>query len=258
MRNRTTLCVDDETHVLSSLKRLLRNEDYNVVAANGGQEALDVMKKQPVHVVISDHRMPGMTGTELFQTVKKLYPDTVRVILSGYADINAVLQAINKGEVYRFLTKPWNDEELKVAIKQCIGQYDILQENQKLFAEVKAKNDELRRINESLEETVERRTESLRLSQEILEQLPVPVIGISEDGMVALVNDAMRKSFPSLEIMPGLDIDDILPSDITELLKTSKTGSFPLKLEKKDVSVRIAPLGKENSRRGSILIIESG
>lgn len=125
MNDKFVLCVDDEVNILNSLKRLLRKEDYTVLTATSGSEGLSLLEKQPVQVVISDQRMPEMTGTEFLKKVKERYPNTIRVILSGYAEAPALLGAINEGEVFRFLTKPWNDEELKAEIQQCLAQYDL-------------------------------------------------------------------------------------------------------------------------------------
>ena len=123
MSEPTILCVDDEAGVLSSLRRLLRKEGYKILTANSGDEGLALMDKQKVHVVISDQRMPEMTGTEFLQEVKGRFPQVVRVILSGYAEIHAIVDSINKAEVYRFLPKPWDDDELKQTIKHCLTHY---------------------------------------------------------------------------------------------------------------------------------------
>ena len=123
MSEPTILCVDDESGVLNSLRRSLRKEDYKVLTANSGSEGLALMDEQPVHVVISDQRMPKMTGTEFLQEVKSRFPQAVRVILSGYAEIHAIIDSINKAEVYRFLPKPWDDDELKETIKHCLVHY---------------------------------------------------------------------------------------------------------------------------------------
>lgn len=120
---KTILLVDDERHVLSALKRSLRNEGYQILTANSGYEALDLLKNNDVHLVISDQRMPEMTGTQLLHQVRKNYPETVRVMLSGYADADAILGAVNLGHIYQFQTKPWNDTDLRHSIQNCITHY---------------------------------------------------------------------------------------------------------------------------------------
>ena len=102
----TVLCVDDEEGILHSLKRLLRKEDYRLLTSSSGAEALKILEKNDVHLVISDQRMPQMSGTEFFAAVKERYPDTIRVILSGYTDVDSITESINKGHVYKFFLKP--------------------------------------------------------------------------------------------------------------------------------------------------------
>lgn len=116
----TVLLVDDETHVLSALKRLLRQENYEILTAANAEEGFSVLAKQPVQVIISDHRMPGMIGTEFLSRAKSLYPQTVSLLLSGYTELSAVADAINRGVIYRFLSKPWNDEDLMQEIRGAL------------------------------------------------------------------------------------------------------------------------------------------
>lgn len=129
MKDKAVLCVDDEVNILNALKRLLRKEDYNVFFANSGNEALSMLERERVQLVITDQRMPEMTGVQLLQKVKENYPDIVRVVLSGYSDANTIVESINKGEVFRFMLKPWDDEELKSVIRQCLEQYDVIRQN---------------------------------------------------------------------------------------------------------------------------------
>jgi len=115
----TLLLVDDEENILNALTRMLRRDGYKVLTAMGAEEALDILGRNDVQVVISDQRMPGTSGTELLSKVKEMYPDTVRMVLSGYTDLAAVTEAINRGAIYKFLTKPWNDEELRIQIRDA-------------------------------------------------------------------------------------------------------------------------------------------
>jgi len=117
----TLLLVDDEPYILNSLKRLLRRENYRVLTANSGPEALEILALNPVRVVISDQRMPEMSGIELLSKVKSLYPDTVRIILSGYSELATVTDAINRGAVWKYLTKPWDDETLKEEVRKAFS-----------------------------------------------------------------------------------------------------------------------------------------
>jgi CheY-like chemotaxis protein len=113
------LLVDDEPNILTALRRLLRREGYAILTAADGAEALELLAHEPVQVIVSDQRMPGMSGTELLRRVKQLYPRTVRIALSGYADLATVTDAVNHGAIYRYLSKPWDDEALKGEIREA-------------------------------------------------------------------------------------------------------------------------------------------
>lgn len=113
----TLLIVDDEQNILNALRRLLRRESYRILLANSPAEAFELLAKNRVNVVISDQRMPEMNGTEFLARVKQLYPDTVRIVLSGYSDLQSLTEAINRGAIYRYLVKPWNDESLRAEIR---------------------------------------------------------------------------------------------------------------------------------------------
>ena len=139
----TILCVDDEPNILHSIKRLLRREGYRLLTAQNAKEGLEILQENEIHLVISDQRMPEMSGTEFFAQVKIRYPDVIRVILSGYTDVDSITESINKGHIYKFLLKPWNDQNLKMEIKQALEQYDLIQTNKKLHAKVIVQNKEL-------------------------------------------------------------------------------------------------------------------
>jgi CheY-like chemotaxis protein len=122
---RTLLIVDDEENIRKALLRVLRNESYQIVTASGPNQAFDILARQPVGVILSDQRMPQMTGTEFLGRVKAMYPDTVRIILSGYTELRSVTDAINRGAVYKFLTKPWEDELLRENLREAFRHYSL-------------------------------------------------------------------------------------------------------------------------------------
>jgi len=131
------LLVDDEVNVLSSLTRALFDEPYEVTCAKSGEEALELIAATPFKLVISDERMIGMQGSELLAIIKEQYPHTVRILLTGHATLEAAMKAVNQGEIYRFFTKPWNDTDLKFAIRSAIERFDLEAENRRLLATVK-------------------------------------------------------------------------------------------------------------------------
>lgn len=122
--DRTLLLLDDEENVLRSLVRLFRRDGYRILAAGNVRDAFDLLAINDVQVILSDQRMSDMSGTEFLGRVKMLYPDTIRLVLSGYTDLNTVTDAINRGAIYRFLTKPWNDDELREHIRQAFRTHD--------------------------------------------------------------------------------------------------------------------------------------
>jgi type II secretory ATPase GspE/PulE/Tfp pilus assembly ATPase PilB-like protein/FixJ family two-component response regulator len=126
------LFVDDEPSVLSAMRRIFMEENYRILTAATGHEALAVMAAEQVQLVVSDHRMPAMTGAELLKTIKERWPQTIRIMLTGHADINSVMGAVRDGAVYKFITKPWNDDDLRLTVSLALQQFVLLQENRNL------------------------------------------------------------------------------------------------------------------------------
>src|SRR3954468_2123283 len=118
----TILVVDDEPDVVKSVQDLLRF-DYRVLGATRAEDGLQIMDREEVHVVMSDQRMPDMTGVEFLNRLRERYPDTTRLLFTGYADIKAVIEAINEGNVYRYITKPWDPDELQTVIREAINRH---------------------------------------------------------------------------------------------------------------------------------------
>jgi response regulator RpfG family c-di-GMP phosphodiesterase len=164
------LLVDDEVNILTSCQRTLRKEDYEVVISPSPDEALQLITYNKFAVVVSDQQMPQMTGTFFLEKVKQASPDTIRIILTGHADIEAALDAINRGSVYRFLTKPWNDDEFRLTIRQAVSQYHLMAENVRLNNVTKKQNQELRDLTQHLEQRVYERTQEISGLMQQLEQ----------------------------------------------------------------------------------------
>ncbi|MET1078280.1 MAG: response regulator [Pseudomonas sp.] len=118
--------MDDEAHVLSALQRLLHAEGYQVLSAPSAAMGFELLALHPVQVILCDQRMPDMNGTEFLDRVKSLYPDTFRIILSGYTDLESILEAINRGAIYRFYTKPWDNKTLRDNIREAFRHYWLL------------------------------------------------------------------------------------------------------------------------------------
>lgn len=162
------LCVDDEPNILFALRRLFRHEGYEVLLAESGRAGLEMLESQAVDIVISDMRMPGMDGTQFLESVRTRWPDTVRLLLTGYADVQLIIGAINRGEIYRYITKPWDDNDILLVVRHGLERKALEQEKQRLEALTRAQNEELKELNAHLENKVARRTAELRKTHEDL------------------------------------------------------------------------------------------
>jgi response regulator RpfG family c-di-GMP phosphodiesterase len=157
----TVLLVDDEANILSALRRLLRPAGYRILTAESGAEALELLETDPVDLVISDMRMPGMDGAAFLTRVRERWPQTLRILLTGYADMEATIAAINQGEIYRYVAKPWNDQDLKLLVSDALAMRRLEQENQRLVTLTAQQNEELKLLNADLERRVAERTQAL-------------------------------------------------------------------------------------------------
>jgi len=156
------LCVDDEPNILSSLRRLLRAEGYQVLLAEGGAAGLAQLESEHVDIVISDMRMPEMDGAQFLERVRDKWPDTIRLLLTGYADIQSILDAINRGEIYRYITKPWNDNDLLLIVRHALERKELEREKQRLETLTREQNEQLKELNAGLESKVQERTVELK------------------------------------------------------------------------------------------------
>jgi response regulator RpfG family c-di-GMP phosphodiesterase len=192
------LFVDDEENVLRSLKRLFMSEDYTVLTALSGPDGLAVLKEVEVPVIISDQRMPVMTGAEFLEKSRELSPDSVRIILTGYADVEAAIGAINRGGAYRYVSKPWNDNELLLVIKDAFDKYRLVKENKYLTELTIQQNDELKKWSTELEFYVQQHTIELTNQNKELKKLNaklknnVSEVLASLSGLIELRNRSMR------------------------------------------------------------------
>jgi len=138
------MLVDDEANVLSALTRALFDEPFEIITASSGSQALELMEGKTVKAIVSDERMVGMQGSELLAEVKRRSPDTVRILLTGHATLDAAMKAVNQGEIYRFFLKPWDDTELRFALMSAIEKFDLEAENRRLLATVRSQALEIR------------------------------------------------------------------------------------------------------------------
>ncbi len=205
------LVIDDEEEVTKSLKRVFRKR-YKVRTATSAEEGLDIMEDVAVHVVISDQRMPGMKGTEFFKKVIDRHPKAVRMILTGYSDLESVVDAINEGQVYRYITKPWEPDQLTAIVKDSFDRYRLQAENDRLMKELEL-------ANEMLEKRVVERTAALANAKDriaanearyrlIFEHSPLGIFHFDENGLLTACNPKM------IEIV-GISKDQIVGFDLS-------------------------------------------
>jgi len=178
------LFVDDEESITKALRRLFRKEEYDIYTAASGQEGLDRLREvgKPFSLIISDQRMPEMNGAEFLEKAKGIFPQAIRILLTGYSDMDAMVDAINKGGIHRYFTKPWNDDDLLLQVRQSLEQYELVLENRRLLVLTRKQNKELKGLNDRLEEKVAERTREVVEKNEELSllnrQLESPIKGV--------------------------------------------------------------------------------
>lgn len=195
----TLLFVDDEANILASLKRLFRPLGYRIFTAESGSQGLEIMADESVDLVISDMRMPEMSGAQFLEKVREDWPDTIRILLTGYAEIDATIDAINKGQIYRYISKPWEDNDIVLIVRHALRQKLLEQEKKRLEELTRKQNEELMELNASLEDKVKARTEEVRQTM----------------GFLEVAHEKLKKSFlTSIQVF----------SNLTEMRSASMMG----------------------------------
>jgi response regulator RpfG family c-di-GMP phosphodiesterase len=163
------LFVDDESNILRSLKRLFYPAGYRIFTAESGEKGLEILRSQPIDLVISDMRMPEMSGAQFLEQVCLHWPDTIRILLTGYADIQSTIAAINAGQIYRYLSKPWDDKSIVWEVRRALEHKQLERDKLRLESLAIRQNEELKRLNTSLEAKVKARTEELSRAMDDLQ-----------------------------------------------------------------------------------------
>lgn len=265
-RQRTLLLVDDEESILSALKRLFRRDGYHILTATSGAQGLELLAQQPVDVILSDQRMPGMTGIDFLREARRLYPATVRITLSGYTDLQSIIEAVNEGAVYKFLTKPWDDDLLRNHVAQAFEQSELAAENVRLGEAVRQANRELAMANQRLERLVceegDRRLamqNAAGASRDALDGLPMAVFGIDDDGMLAYVNRLAVQQWPQWSSALG---GDPVPSmrqvlaGLEEPALSSDTDGLHADIEGRNARVWVRPLAGQQQALGHLVLVQ--
>jgi len=195
MSDRMVLFVDDEAGVLRAVKRLFRKADFRILTATCAEDGLAVLDTQPVQVVFSDQRMPGMRGTDFLKLVRERFPATVRCIMSGYAEMESVVAAINDGNVYRFISKPWEDDELGTIVCECLEMADAAFAEQDTIDRLARRAEELEKQQARQDELLHLQNLLLQSSRDVLERLPVAVAALDREGRLIFVNRRFTSEF---------------------------------------------------------------
>jgi len=252
--SRTLLLVDDEPNILSALQRLLRRDGYTILNSDAPEKALEILAQQPVDVILSDQRMPSMSGVEFLRRAKETRPESIRIVLSGYTDLQFITDAINEGAIYKFLTKPWDDDQLRTQIREAFRSKEVADENRCLTQALQAANSELQaHVSEQARQALRIET-VLDTLQEVLQLIPWPIVGTDETGLIALSNASADNNLGHGPLL-GQDAHEVLP----EILRGCLHSTLPLteKIQYKEHKYRLIyrPMGQHSRSRGALIAL---
>jgi FixJ family two-component response regulator len=261
-RVRTLLLVDDEERILSSLQRLLRGDGYRIVCARSAAEGLQRLAETPVDVIVSDYRMPGMTGVEFLRRAKDLYPATVRMVLAGLTDLQSIIDALNDGAIYRFLTKPWDDQRLRAHLAAAFQQKETAEENWRLAREVQNANASLVSRNKHLQRSLaqqgdhahvlERSADSAR---EILDSVPATLVGVDPDGLIAFVKGDCDGILPQLACAIGCPAHTALPAPLLPVLQKTDGAACRIEIGGSQFHALVRTMRSETAAKSRLVIL---
>ncbi|MDB5816630.1 MAG: complex sensory protein [Rhizobacter sp.] len=251
LSQRHLLLLDDEPNVLAALRRLLRRDGYVIHCATLPGEAFETLARHPVGVIVSDQRMAAMKGNDFLNRVKSLYPSTVRIMLSGFTELAAVTEAVNEGAIYKFLTKPWNDQMLAKHVRHAFELFEMVAHNERLKVDLHRTNQRLNALVGLQGRRIEVEQSSLAVVREALMVLPVPVIGIDPTGLIVISNLAADRWFCGSGSLLGTSVQDLLSAaDLTQL---EATGTCTLLLGGRVFDVQRNLIGQRSGGEGTIV-----
>ncbi|HKN87568.1 MAG TPA: response regulator [Nitrospiraceae bacterium] len=225
------LCVDDEPGIARAIRRILKAEPVNVLIAASGPEGLEILRKQSVSLVLTDYRMPEMNGIEFLEQAAPLCPDAFRMILTGYAEAHVLVEAVNRGQIYKILYKPFQEEDIKLTVRSGLEHHARNRENRVLLEELAQRNKQLAILNQKLKTGLEGTKADLTISstalgmaQQLLNEIPAAVIGMEPSGQIVFSNRLANTWFAPqtplrISSLVGTWTTDVLPEPIQEHLK---------------------------------------
>lgn len=229
----TLLFVDDELNILSSLKRLFRPTGHTVMTASSGQAALEILENNKIDLIISDMRMPEMDGAELLSRVAKQWPNIVRILLTGFADMESTIRAVNEGHIYRYVSKPWEDNDIKLTVKQALERKYLKAERDHLLDLTKKQNEKLKDLNINLENKVKDRTKELSHAHDSLRKSYFSSIKTfsnlieMREGTVSGHSKRVAENAQKIAVKLGLKKDDVQQIFFAALLHDIGKISLP-------------------------------
>lgn len=232
--------LDDEESILHSIRRTFINESFGVAVTTSPDEALAIMEKENIKVIFSDHRMPQITGVQFLQKVKELFPDVMRILFTGYAEFSAAEEAINVGGVYRFISKPWETDELKATVHQAIHHFDLVIENRSLFEGARQKNEELEILNRKLKGMYEMQKE---FTSTVSHELRTPLASMKStiDLVLSQTSGSLNENQVKFLTKTKNNVDRLnrLINDILDLTKM-ESGKIDMKIVFDDIARVVA------------------
>ena len=261
-RQRTILIVDDEQPIINSLCRLLRQDGYDILSATNAMEGLEILARNEVDVVLSDQRMPGMTGVEFLRRVKSIHPDTVRMVLSGYADLQSVTDAINEGAIYKYITKPWDRERLRSLVQEAFRQKEQTDESRDGDSELVLTHPHIVQTQAPIRhqapglEPHSHGDESVVLSaQQVLEQLDFPMIGIAPNGLVVYANQYAQSALGAKNPLLGSSAAQVLPGALALWVGATKRRETKWQSSNAVYRVLLLPMTLSGYEGGTLLVL---
>ncbi|MDR2625564.1 MAG: response regulator [Zoogloeaceae bacterium] len=258
----TLLLVDDKADVLAALRRMLRPDGYKILTALGGAAGLDILEKQPVDVILSEQRMQHMSGVEFLSQARNLQPHCVRMVLTGYLEIQSIAKTVNEGAIYKILTKPWDDEQLRAALREAFAYKQLADDNRRLAGELSQAmllaNQRLQALLEEKQHQLQRDEKILNVLHEVIQLLPLPLLGVDDSGMIAAINEAAQRAFGREDtLFLGQQISTLLPPEWLRAMEAKKEETNGMAFTAPDArSYRLfcRALGQHSAASGKLFI----
>jgi YesN/AraC family two-component response regulator len=249
------LFVDDEKSILHAIERVFFYAHYDISVALSGDEGLGILQRKPADVIVSDMRMPGMDGIAFLEKTRAVCPDAIRMVLSAHVDINEIMRAVNDGHIWRYITKPWNENDLLLAVKNAVEFHEKSMETKRLIEEVKEKNRALADVNAILEDRVRQRTQQLEIRNELLNMLvenkPIEdIVNRSCDAISRQLNG--KKAFV---LAPSIIVEPDFPAETRHLAEAGRRSMSEKKNTFTEAAVCILLHQKETNL--GVLVVEN-